>query len=143
MTEPCVGCTPYWGNDIYRLYCDPCLNTGIDVAAAYDGFASPFTVIVGLESGTSNLFPVDIRTLTDSAFIGAGIASDEPRYSSTGCDAIYFYAFSDSGLTTAYSDADISLTAADTITPEDLVTSFTTQYLNVNSATPFIKNLYL
>ena len=95
-------------------------------------------IIVGLRSGTSNSYQENIKTKTESVFTGTGAYG-----STTGCDAIYFYAFSDLALTTAYSDLDISLNAADTITPETMTSSYTTQYLTVNTASPFIKTFYL
>ena len=68
MTE-IIGGT-FWDPNIYRLYCDPCINTGISVPAEYDSFAKAFIIIIGLESGTSNSNPIDIKSATEDVFIG-------------------------------------------------------------------------
>jgi hypothetical protein len=110
----------------------------VTIASSYALFAKAFVIPVGITSGTGNIFQVNIKTQTNSLFLGDGASG-----STTGCDAIYFYAWSDSALTTSYSDTDISLTAADTIRPETVIASFTTQYLTVNTASTFIKQFYL
>lgn len=110
---------------------------------SYSNYAAPFIIIFGLQSGTSNSNSVNIKDATDDAFVGAGEISDDVLISSTGCDALYFYAFIDQDLTTAYSDVDISLSTADTIKPEDLVESITPQILTVNTEAPFIKQMFL
>ena len=116
----------------------------MNVASTYDSFTNPYLIIFGFESGTSNSNFINIKTETEDVFTGAATAGTDIGESSTGCDALYFYAFSDAALTTVYSDTDISLTAADTISPEDLVSSITQQNLVVNTAIPFVnKYLYL
>jgi hypothetical protein len=87
-------------------------------------------------AGTAFVRAIDVNTDTNAWFTGTG-----KSLSSTGCDAIYFYAFSDSGLVTALADASLSLTAADTIVAA--ASSVTTQNLNVVTSSPFVKSFYL
>ena len=66
-------------------------------------------------------------------------------YQSHTCD-IYNYAFSDEALTTAWSDPDIVLSAADPIVPVSLRGAddeITTQTLTVNTDAAFSKNVYI
>ena len=66
-------------------------------------------------------------------------------FQSHSCD-IYVSAFSDQGLTTAWSDPDIVLSAADSLIPEDLRTgdgSVSLQTLTVKTDTPFSKSVYI
>ena len=73
---------------------------------------------------------IDVKTATDSSFIGSGISE-----SLFGCDAIYFYAYSDNTLTTLFSDSRVTLTTADTISPG--ASSVTTQFLNIDTSNGF------
>jgi hypothetical protein len=77
-----------------------------------------------------------IKDLTDTMFTGSGYAS-----SSNGCDAVYFYAFSDNSLTTGLSSSSLALTASDAITPA--ASSITTQYLQITTTSPFTSTFYL
>ena len=84
----------------------------------------------------------DYYTFSDSKFTPSQATND-----GVGCDAIYFYAFTDQALTTTWSDSDIVLSAADVVdtannlTPDQ--TALSLQTLTINTASPFRKQLYI
>ena len=79
---------------------------------------------------------LDIKMLTDDRFIGTGLSA-----SSNGCDAIYFYAYSDSGLVTTFSDPSVALTTAESVSPG--ASLVTIQYLNIDTSAALTRTLYL
>ncbi len=81
---------------------------------------------------------IDVKAMTDTLFILTGTGSSQ---SPSGCDAIYFNAFSDIALSDKFSDSSIDLSTADTISPAAI--SVSTQLLNVKTASSLSKSLYL
>ena len=98
------------------MYCDHCVGETITVEE------TDVTIKMEQGSGTGNVITLDVKSVTDSNFNGTEISD-----SSNGCDAIYFYAFTDSELTISFSDPSVSLSAADAISPA--ASSVTTLYL--------------
>ena len=112
------------------MYCDHCVGETITVEE------TDVTIKMEQGSGTGNVITLDVKSVTDSNFNGTEISD-----SSNGCDAIYFYAFTDSELTISFSDPSVSLSAADAISPA--VASVTTQNLVVDTSSAGTTTLYL
>lgn len=77
-----------------------------------------------------------VKELTDNMFVGSGYSN-----SPTGCDAIYFFAFNDSGMTVSLMSNWLWMTPSGPVTPG--ATSVTPQYLNIMTYSPFSLTFYL
>jgi hypothetical protein len=75
---------------------------------------------------------------TNSVFSGESNSD-----SNEDCDALYFEAFSDSSLSTVWSDARVVMSAMDSITPNPTRSDLTAQSLTVDTSSSYSLSFYL
>ena len=77
-------------------------------------------------------------TLIESFFTKAANSA-----STNGCKALYFYGYSDSALSTTWTDSAIVISTADTVKPESFAGTLTTQTIALQTSAGFSKTLFI